>query len=89
MKFKKSLISGIVASVAASALLVSNSAVAQKDWPTKSITLVVPFAAGGPTDSVARLIAVPMGQALGQTVVVSNVPALPVAYFSGCVISLH
>ena len=73
MKFKKSLISGIVASVAASALLVSNSAVAQKDWPTKSITLVVPFAAGGPTDSVARLIAVPMGQALGQTVVVENV----------------
>ena len=74
MKLKKSLISGIVASVAASALLVSNSAIAQKDWPTKSISLIVPFAAGGPTDSVARLIAVPMGQALGQTIVVENVP---------------
>ena len=73
MKFKKSLISGIVASVAASALLISNTAMAQKDWPTKSITLIVPFAAGGPTDSVARLIAVPMGQALGQTIVVENV----------------
>jgi tripartite-type tricarboxylate transporter receptor subunit TctC len=52
----------------------SNIASAQKDWPTKSISLVVPFAAGGPTDSIARLIAVPMGQSLGQTVVVENVP---------------
>jgi tripartite-type tricarboxylate transporter receptor subunit TctC len=52
----------------------SNIASAQKDWPTKSIQLVVPFAAGGPTDTIARLIAVPMGQALGQTVVVENVP---------------
>ena len=73
MNIKKSLISGIVASVVTGALLVSNSAIAQKDWPTKSITLVVPFAAGGPTDSVARLIAVPMGQTLGQTIVVENV----------------
>jgi tripartite-type tricarboxylate transporter receptor subunit TctC len=74
MKFKKSLFTGLVTSIAAGALLLSNSAVAQKDWPTKSISLIVPFAAGGPTDSVARLIAVPMGQALGQTVVVENVP---------------
>ena len=73
MNIKKSLISGIVASVVTGSLLVSNSALAQKDWPTKSITLVVPFAAGGPTDSVARLIAVPMGQTLGQTIVVENV----------------
>jgi tripartite-type tricarboxylate transporter receptor subunit TctC len=74
MKFKKSVFTGLVTSIAAGALLLSNSAVAQKDWPTKSISLIVPFAAGGPTDSVARLIAVPMGQALGQTVVVENVP---------------
>jgi tripartite-type tricarboxylate transporter receptor subunit TctC len=59
--------------VSAGTLLGSNIASAQKDWPTKSITLVVPFAAGGPTDSIARLIAVPMGQSLGQTVVVENV----------------
>jgi tripartite-type tricarboxylate transporter receptor subunit TctC len=52
----------------------SNIASAQKDWPTKSVQLVVPFAAGGPTDTIARLIAVPMGQSLGQTVVVENVP---------------
>ena len=74
MKLKKTLFAGIAAVVSAGTLLGSNIASAQKDWPTKSIQLVVPFAAGGPTDSIARLIAVPMGQALGQTVVVENVP---------------
>jgi len=73
MKMKKFLFSGIAAALTAGALL-STNAQAQKDWPTKSIQLVVPFAAGGPTDTIARLIAVPMGQALGQTVVVENVP---------------
>jgi tripartite-type tricarboxylate transporter receptor subunit TctC len=74
MKLKKTLFAGIAAVVSAGTLLGSNIASAQKDWPTKSISLVVPFAAGGPTDSIARLIAVPMGQSLGQTVVVENVP---------------
>ena len=73
MKLKKTLFAGIAAIVSAGTLLGSNIASAQKDWPSKSITLVVPFAAGGPTDSIARLIAVPMGQSLGQTVVVENV----------------
>ncbi|MBU3591138.1 tripartite tricarboxylate transporter substrate binding protein BugD [Polynucleobacter sp. 78F-HAINBA] len=74
MKLQKTLFAGIAAVLSASTLLGSNIASAQKDWPTKSIQLIVPFAAGGPTDSIARLIAVPMGQALGQTVVVENVP---------------
>ncbi|CAM3828850.1 Bug family tripartite tricarboxylate transporter substrate binding protein [Polynucleobacter arcticus] len=74
MKFKKTLFAGITAIAGVSALLTSNMASAQKDWPTKNIQLIVPFAAGGPTDTIARLIAVPMGQSLGQTVVVENVP---------------
>lgn len=57
----------------ASVAIACNMAWAQKDWPTKPITLVIPFAAGGPTDAVARLLATPMGQSVGQTVVVENV----------------
>jgi len=41
-------------------------------WPTKPVTLVVPFAAGGPTDVVARTLAASMTKTLGQTVVVEN-----------------
>ena len=42
-------------------------------YPTKTITMVVPFAAGGPTDTVARLVAQSMGTTLKQTVIVENV----------------
>ena len=41
-------------------------------YPARPITLVVPFAAGGPTDTVARILGERMGRALGQTIVVEN-----------------
>ena len=54
-------------------LLLSVSQTAAQDYPTKVITMVVPFAAGGPTDTVARLIAGPMTKTLKQQVIVENV----------------
>jgi len=42
-------------------------------FPSKTVTVVVPFTAGGPTDTVARSLAVGMSKALGQSVVVENV----------------
>jgi tripartite-type tricarboxylate transporter receptor subunit TctC len=42
-------------------------------YPTKVITIIVPFAAGGPTDTVARLLAQAMGKTLGQQIIVENV----------------
>jgi len=41
-------------------------------YPTRQITMVVPFAAGGPTDTIARILAEGMRQALGQTVIIEN-----------------
>jgi tripartite-type tricarboxylate transporter receptor subunit TctC len=45
---------------------------AQADYPSRAITVVVPFPAGGPTDASARLYAKVMGQALGQPIVIDN-----------------
>jgi tripartite-type tricarboxylate transporter receptor subunit TctC len=56
---------------AAFALGLAGAAQAQP-YPARPITLVVPFAAGGPTDTLARIIGERMRQSLGQTVVIEN-----------------
>jgi tripartite-type tricarboxylate transporter receptor subunit TctC len=49
------------------------SQLSAQEYPTKVVTMIVPFAAGGPTDTVARLSAVPMSKTLKQQVIVENV----------------
>jgi tripartite-type tricarboxylate transporter receptor subunit TctC len=53
--------------------LAAPAALGQGNFPSRTINVIVPFAAGGPTDTVARLTAEAMGRDLGQTVVVENV----------------
>jgi tripartite-type tricarboxylate transporter receptor subunit TctC len=48
-------------------------ALAQSAYPTRSITMVVPFAAGGPTDVLGRILGQRMSQSLGQQIIVENV----------------
>jgi len=49
------------------------TAVVAQDYPTQPITIIVPFSAGGPTDTVTRLVAQAMSDDLGQQIVVQNV----------------
>ncbi|HQS31869.1 MAG: hypothetical protein B7X59_05160 [Polaromonas sp. 39-63-203] len=71
MNFKLKTLLLACASVASFAAV--TQAHSQAPYPDKPISLVVPFAAGGPTDAVARMIAIPMSKSLGQTVLVENV----------------
>ncbi|GLK64499.1 MULTISPECIES: tripartite tricarboxylate transporter substrate-binding protein [Paracoccus] len=44
-----------------------------QDWPQRQITMVVPFSAGGPTDTVARMVAERMSADLGQQIIIENI----------------
>ena len=57
---------------AALALMLAQAAFAQGGFPNRTITMVVGFAPGGGTDSVARVVAKKMGDSVGQTVIVEN-----------------
>jgi tripartite-type tricarboxylate transporter receptor subunit TctC len=63
----------IVGALLACSLVLPGAAGAQ-DWPARPITMVVPFAAGGPIDVVARIITPRMSELLGQQLVVDNIP---------------
>jgi tripartite-type tricarboxylate transporter receptor subunit TctC len=58
--------------ISALALLVAVSAAAAQDYPTRPITLIVPFPAGGGVDAVARITAAKLSEALGQPIVIDN-----------------
>jgi tripartite-type tricarboxylate transporter receptor subunit TctC len=60
--------------LACAALVAATGAFAQQ-YPTRTITMLVPYAAGGPTDTVARVVAQSMSKPLGHTIVVENKPS--------------
>jgi tripartite-type tricarboxylate transporter receptor subunit TctC len=58
--------------VAIALLLALTGPAAAETYPSRTITMIVPFAAGGPTDLLGRLLAQRMGEILGQTIIVDN-----------------
>src|SRR5262245_25763922 len=58
----------------AAALVLVASIVRGQEYPTRAVTIVVPFAAGGPNDVLARFVVDHMSHALHQPVLIENVP---------------
>jgi len=67
---RRTFLRGVAATMCAGALPLVHAK--QADWPARSITMVVPYAAGGLTDVLTRALARSLGERLGQTVVVEN-----------------
>ena len=65
-------LSSLTVAIAIAIASVCGTAAAQDKWPSKPITYIVPFPAGGTTDILARLISQKLGPALGGTVIVEN-----------------
>jgi tripartite-type tricarboxylate transporter receptor subunit TctC len=63
----------VVALLALTAFLLRAGSATAQTFPSRPITLIVPYAAGGPTDTIARVIGDRMGQSLGQPVVIENI----------------
>ncbi|CCD94460.1 conserved exported hypothetical protein [Bradyrhizobium sp. ORS 375] len=61
-------IAGVVAGLG-----LSTAPAKAQNYPTRSITMIVPFAAGGPTDVIARIVTAHMAQTLGQSIIIENV----------------
>lgn len=72
MNITKTLRGALIAAGLVTALMAGSVAAAADAYPTRPISLIVPFAAGGPTDVLARVLAASMTKNLGQTVVVEN-----------------
>src|SRR5580692_318963 len=70
--FRRRRLSIAVLSIALATVGAMSSAIAQ-NWPTRPVTMVVPFAAGSASDTVGRILAARLSEVLGQQVVVENV----------------
>src|SRR5262245_9287749 len=62
-----------LAAFAAIATLVAAQPAAAEEWPTRPLSLVVPFAAGSASDTVARILGARLSEVLGQQVVIENI----------------
>jgi len=59
--------------IAAAALAALAGTASAQDWPNRPVTLVVPYAAGGPVDTIGRIMAARLSELLGQQIIVENI----------------
>src|SRR3954462_5324980 len=64
----------LAAAFAAFGCAAANTQAQAQEWPSRPITMVVPFAAGGPMDTLARILQHGLSDTLGQQVIVENMP---------------
>jgi tripartite-type tricarboxylate transporter receptor subunit TctC len=62
------------AAFAIAVLCAASLAATAQEWPSRPLTMVVPFAAGGPMDSLARILQPTLGETIGQPIIIENVP---------------
>src|SRR5262249_25985072 len=72
-KFSRRQFLQLAAGAAAFGWAFQPSPIRAQDWPTRPVTMVVPFAAGGATDIVGRLLSPRLSELLGQQVIIENV----------------
>jgi tripartite-type tricarboxylate transporter receptor subunit TctC len=63
----------LVAVVCVAAIAQTPVDASAQEWPARALTLIIPFAAGGPVDTIGRILGQSLGDALGQQVVIENV----------------
>ena len=63
----------LMAATLAVVVVAPNDPILAQDWPARTVTMVVPFPAGGPLDVAARILAQPMGDLLGQQIIIENI----------------
>jgi len=71
-KICNTMIKSVLIGIGASLYLISSSIAQAQSWPDKPVKLIIPFAAGGTTDILGRILAQQMTTILGQNVIVEN-----------------
>ena len=64
-----------IAAAAIAVLLAPLATASAQDWPTRAVTMVVPYAAGGPVDTLGRILAARLSEILGQQLLSRTSPA--------------